>query len=185
MIKVIRCCLLIIFSFHANAENDASMLFNTINERLSYMEDVALFKAVNHLPIEDSPREKRVIASAQISAATQGLDSALIKDFFKAQIDVAKAIQYRYRADLLSQPRLDTPKDLSLEIRPHLIRLGDSLIVQLSNYIKKHGQIQANEFETFNSSIEHRYISDADKVRLFNALMQVDYLNKPDSNKLD
>lgn len=103
MKKVIGYCLFVIFSFHANAEeNAASTLFKTINDRLSYMEDVALFKAVNHLPIEDSVREKKVIANAKTSAASKGLDPDSVEAFFEAQISVAKAIQYRYRADLLS-----------------------------------------------------------------------------------
>ena len=79
-------------------------IFSTINERLSYMEDVALFKAQNHLPIEDIQRESVVINKAKVSASEQGLDPEIVKDFFQAQISVAKAIQYRYRADLLSQP---------------------------------------------------------------------------------
>ncbi|MCP3901424.1 MAG: chorismate mutase, partial [Desulfobacteraceae bacterium] len=53
--------LLAISSSQAWAEVTSEELFSTINERLSYMEDVALFKAQKHLPIENIEREKVVL----------------------------------------------------------------------------------------------------------------------------
>jgi chorismate mutase len=40
-------------------------LFQTIDERLGYMEDVALFKAQNRIPVEDIAREKVVLFDAK------------------------------------------------------------------------------------------------------------------------
>jgi len=42
----------VIFSHQAIAEVTSSELFTAISERLGYMEDVALYKARNHLAIE-------------------------------------------------------------------------------------------------------------------------------------
>ena len=107
-------------------------LFSAINERLSYMEDVALFKAQQHLPIENIERENVVLDKAKMSAFKQGLDPDSIEGFFEAQISVAKAIQFRYRADLLFEPSVEKSKNLQNEVRPLLLELGDQIIKNIS-----------------------------------------------------
>ena len=128
MKKILLFAAMLLFSHQASAEVIASELFKAINERLGYMEDVALFKARRQLAIEDIEREKIVIEKAKKSAQNKGLDPDSVEAFFKAQISVAKAIQFRYRADLLSQPTSREPRDLKQEIRPQLISLGDQII---------------------------------------------------------
>lgn len=49
-----------------------------INERLSYMKDVAGYKAENHLPIEDRIQEEKVINSAMAQAESLGLNGESI-----------------------------------------------------------------------------------------------------------
>ena len=97
----------------STAGPDPSAVFSAINERLSYMEDVALFKANHQRPIEDIKREAFVIEKAAKSAQEFGLNRESIVAFFTSQISAAKAIQYRYRADLLSQPSSKKPRDLT------------------------------------------------------------------------
>lgn len=46
------------------ADNPIGELFATINQRLSYMESVALSKRQTQTPVEDLPREQIVIANA-------------------------------------------------------------------------------------------------------------------------
>ncbi len=75
-----------------------------INQRLSYMKDVAGSKEKNHLAIEDLFQEEKVLSKAELEAEKLGLDGKSVKFFMQAQIDAAKAIQYRYRADWLSIP---------------------------------------------------------------------------------
>ena len=43
-------------------------LFGAINERLSFMQSVAAWKADNDKPVEDLPREKVVLDAARIAA---------------------------------------------------------------------------------------------------------------------
>lgn len=168
--------MLVICSPQTWAEVTSKELFKTINERLSYMEDVALFKAQKSLPIENIEREKVVLDQAKISAHIKGLDPAHIEDFFNAQIAVAKAIQFRYRADLLSQPSVVKPKDLQKEVRPALLDLGDQIIKQIMAYIKTHGSIDSTLFSEFDSSINIKYVTTSDKKLLFGALRKVKLL---------
>ena len=165
--------LLSLFSLQAAAEVTSAELFKTINERLSYMEDVALFKAKNHRPIEDIQREKIVIEKAKEFASQQGFAPEIIQDFFHAQISVAKAIQYRYRADLLSQPSSRQPRALDKEVRPALIRLGNQIILQMAAYCKNHGKFQQTQFTEFNEAITVKYVAETDKQLLFKALLKV------------
>ncbi len=110
--------LALLFSALTPNTQDAEALFETINQRLSYMKDVGLYKAQNQLAIENVERERVVLNSAKTAAAEKGLDADAVAGFFTAQISAAKAIQYRYRADLLSQPSQRQPLDLNAEIRP-------------------------------------------------------------------
>ena len=164
---------LMIFSLHSRADIESVELFDAINERLSYMEDVALFKAQKHLPIEDMEREKVVIEKAKKAAYDKGLDPHHMEEFFKAQIAVAKAIQYRYRADLLSQAATKEPKDLKAEVRPALLSLGDQIIKKIMLYVKANGSFDAELFAEFDAAINLKYVSTLDKKLLFSTLQKV------------
>jgi chorismate mutase len=173
MKNIFLVCLLSIVSLQVNAEVTSAQLFRTINQRLGYMEDVALFKAQNHLPIEDIQRENVVIEKAKVFASEQGLDPESVEDFFQAQIVVAKAIQYRYRADLLSQPSVRLPRDLQKEVRPALIRLGNQIIEQMAAYCNDHDEFQQTQLPEFNEAITVKYVTETDKQLLFKALLKV------------
>lgn len=95
---LIACCLT---SFPALADG-AAAIGELVNQRLSLMKDVAGYKAQQHLPIEDLAQEAKVLASAQAEAGRLGLEPASVRPFIAAQMDAAKAIQYRYRADWLA-----------------------------------------------------------------------------------
>ncbi|NQZ12021.1 MAG: gamma subclass chorismate mutase AroQ [Algicola sp.] len=158
----------------ANAnDNKATALFETINQRLGYMTDVALYKAQNQLAIENTKREIVVINSAKASAAEAGLDPARVEAFFKAQISAAKAIQYRYRAELLSQPIERLPLDLNKEIRPALIKLGHQIIEQMAGYVKQHGAFKPEQWAAFLKIVNQQYLSKMDKTRLFEGLLRI------------
>lgn len=75
-----------------------------INQRLSYMKDIAGYKARNYLAIEDLPQEEKVLSSTVSEADKLGLDGESVKPFIQAQMDAAKTIQYRNRADGLLLP---------------------------------------------------------------------------------
>lgn len=154
---------------------DSVVVFNLINQRLSLMQDVALYKAVNHLPIEDIERERVVLASSVENARDQGLDSASVVDFFATQILVAKAIQYRYRADILSDnfAGLHSPVDLNSVIRPQLIRLGGEIVGHMKSYLGNHGAFIQDDRELFHSHMLVAYLTGKEKELIFQSLLKI------------
>ncbi len=173
MLKKITLLVITLLSFSALANPTPSELFSTLNLRLSYMEDVALYKANNNKPIEDIGREQVVISKASQSAENVGLNKQSVVGFFEAQISAAKAIQYRYRADLLSQATSKTPRDLQKVIRPALIKLGKQINTELALYLNEGGKLTLQDWEAFKVALDSRYLSDADKQVLFKALSQI------------
>lgn len=173
MVKGIIVGLLCMVSLPALAAPSTSGLFNAIAQRLSYMEDVGLYKANHHLPIEDIAREEVVISKASESAAEVGLDSQSVEGFFRSQILAAKAIQYRYRADLLNEPTDRDPRDLKTVVRPALITLGEQINQEILTYLKAGGQLSDADWNEFSQTLDLKYLSEADKRELFDALASI------------
>jgi chorismate mutase len=162
-----------LISFNSIASVTSQDLFTAINLRLSYMEDVALYKAYNNEPIEDTKREAIVINNASISAEKEGLNKESVVDFFSAQISAAKAIQYRYRADLLTTSRDKKPKDLETVIRPELIKLGKDINTKIAQYLREGGSFTKDELEVFKATLKSRYLKESDKELLFDSLTKI------------
>ncbi len=156
-----------------SADNSATKIFTTINLRLGYMQDVALYKAIHHKPIEDRQREKVVINKAVIAMQHKGLNPDQGKSLIMALISVAKAVEYRYRADYLSTAPTHSPRDLNNVIRPALIRLTAQLIAQLAAYLQVHESFKQQQFSEFTKIINTKYVTMADKQLLFKALKSV------------
>ncbi|ENM3803854.1 chorismate mutase [Vibrio cholerae] len=162
-----------LISFNSIASVTSQDLFTAINLRLSYMEDVALYKAYNNEPIEDTKREAIVINNASISAEKEGLNKESVVDFFSAQISAAKAIQYRYRADLLTTSTDKKPKDLEAVIRPELIKLGKDINTKIAQYLREGGSFTKDELEVFKATLKSRYLKESDKELLFDSLTKI------------
>jgi chorismate mutase len=173
MKMIILGCLLCMSTMVSANDDKATALFETINQRLDYMTDVALYKAQNQLAIENTKREVVVINSAKASAAKAGLDPARVERFFKAQISAAKAIQYRYRAELLTQPIERLPLDLNAQIRPALIKLGNKIIEQMADYVKQQGGFKAEQRAVFLKIVNQDFLSKMDKDKLFEGLLRI------------
>lgn len=141
------------------------------------MEDVALYKAQHHLAIEDLTREALVIKEAGASAKKYQLNAASVEQLTSAQISAAKAIQYRYRADLLSQASTQTPRDLKKVVRPALITLSNELNMELAAYLKAGHKITNSDWGAFQAALNNPYLSESDKRMLFNALEHVDAIS--------
>lgn len=162
-----------LISFNSIASVTSQDLFTAINLRLSYMEEVALYKAYNNEPIEDTKREAIVINNASISAEKEGLNKESVVDFFSAQISAAKAIQYRYRADLLTTSTDKKPKDLETVIRPELIKLGKDINTKIAQYLREGGSFTKDELEVFKATLKSRYLKESDKELLFDSLTKI------------
>ncbi len=167
---------IVLLSFKSLSAADAppaNEIFAVINERLSYMEDIALFKTYEHLPVEDLQREQKLLDNMQTIAVQQGLDPKSIKQFFMVQIAVAKAIQHRYRADWQTDRPSRKPLGLQAKIRPALIHLGEQMIKQMAKYCNVYGGFNSGQSNTFENAITVKYVTESEKRILFNALLKV------------
>lgn len=156
-----------------NSRANKAALFNAINDRLSLMEDVALYKNQENAAVEDLAREEIVLAQSQSAAGELGLNTESIQEFFKAQIAVAKAIQHRHLADWQSTPAGREPIDLQSELRPALSELGDQIIQLIAVLVHADSKIVETDRSVFTDTISVRHVSNADKELLFNSLLRI------------
>ena len=111
-------------------------LLNSIAERLEIADQVALSKWDSHKPVEDKKREQEVIASVTAQAPSYKLDPAAAEQFFAAQIEANKLVQYTHLSDWQFQGKApDDPRpDLVQQIRPRLDELQKRLLQQLADF---------------------------------------------------
>ncbi|MGB3127216.1 MAG: chorismate mutase [Pseudomonas sp.] len=111
-------------------------LLNSIAERLAIADQVALSKWDSHKAVEDRPREQDVIASVRAQAPSYALAPATAEQFFAAQIEANKLVQYTHLSDWHFKGKApDTPRpDLVGKIRPVLDQLQKRLLQQLADF---------------------------------------------------
>ena len=119
-------------------------LLAAMDERLSLMIAVAESKRILGKPVEDLAQEAQVLEAAvqgvTEAARSQGrepLDIAAVRGFFKAQIEAAKAIQYK---TLEGAVAMSDPPDLVNELRPALGRISERINRLLLVAKIKHGE---------------------------------------------
>lgn len=142
MTSRLNLCLALTCSLLATAAcaNDApptlAPLLQSISERLTIADQVALSKWDSHKAVEDRPREQQVIAGATAQAATYHLSEEAVAQFFAAQIEANKLLQYaRLSSWHLQGQAPDTPRqDLAGQIRPRLDQLQKRLLQQLADF---------------------------------------------------
>ncbi len=171
MPKITLLALLFSCSVYAQAsEND---LISLINHRLAFMKDVAGNKAVHHQAIEDLTQEQNVLDATLAQAQQKGIDPTSIKPFIVAQMDAAKAIQYRYRADWLSVPENNwQPKDLKI-VRAEISQLSSEIIDRIASELYQHRNLSDISSEKFMNIINQKNLSKADKLKLLNTLKMI------------
>jgi chorismate mutase-like protein len=111
----------------------ADAVFEGIAERLSLMKSVAAWKRASGVAIEDRAREGVVLENAVGAAAAAGLDPAMARPFFEAQIAAAKDVQNCWigRWDANEAPPPEGAPDLKTEIRPALLELDCALLASI------------------------------------------------------
>lgn len=119
--------------FIAKEETSFQTLVHLVDQRLSYMKDVAAYKWVNQLPIEDVQREEIVLNKSMSAASKLGLDSLSTYSFFETQITLAKTIQQFWFDQWAKDGFVNyNYADLKTEIRPALLELGDDILKTLA-----------------------------------------------------
>ena len=109
-------------------------LVETSAQRLVIAEQVALAKWDSGMRVEDASREAQVIADAITAGESRGLDQATVSNFFRAQIEASKLIQYSLIAEWrrVGKAPDHTPVNLAITIRPELDQVEMELIAELA-----------------------------------------------------
>jgi chorismate mutase len=86
-------------AFGQSAIDPLRPLIVTAAQRLAIGKQVALAKWDNRTPVDDPIRESQVISAAVGDGALKGLDRTSVSQFFAAQIEANKLIQYSLLAN--------------------------------------------------------------------------------------
>lgn len=108
-------------------------LVETSARRLVLAKQVAFAKWDSRAPVEDPTREAQIIMSAAKEGQSKGLNRTFVSDFFAAQIEANKLVQYSllaawHRAG--GAPK-HQPISLTNDIRPQLDEIETALIAEL------------------------------------------------------
>ncbi len=105
-----------------------------IDARLLLARDVARAKWNTKAPIEDLPREQRIIDGLGQRARAVGLPSAWVESFFRAQIEASKTVQRGLFAQWTSAKAgpFEGAPDLAKDLRPALDELTGKLLNALA-----------------------------------------------------
>jgi chorismate mutase len=122
----------------ALAQNEVGQLQPLVEisaRRLIVAEQVALAKWDSGAAVEDAPREAQVIMDALKIGETKGLDRTSVSNFFKAQIEANKIVQYSLLADWrrTNAAPAHAPVNLVKTIRPELDQIQTGLIAELAH----------------------------------------------------
>jgi chorismate mutase len=119
--------------YSQDAIDKLQALVGTSVQRLAIAEQVALAKWDNRMPVEDAFREDQVVLSATRAGQSGGLDPTSVSNFFRAQIEANKLVQYSLLAEWrrVGKPPGHTPVDLASTIRPELDEVDKALIAEL------------------------------------------------------
>jgi chorismate mutase len=108
-------------------------LVRTSAERLAIGRRVALAKWDAHSPVTDTTREEQVILSAIKEGESYHLKRTFISDFFRAQIEANKLVQYSLLADWYRAGRAPSHKPIHLSsLRVRFDELKIDLIRELA-----------------------------------------------------
>ncbi|EPF3215182.1 chorismate mutase [Enterobacter hormaechei] len=159
----------------AASVNSATLpeLAEALNTRFEVMKDVAGYKAANHLPIEDLPREKNVLLKAEDAARDAMLDPQSIDAFVQTQMAVSKNIQYRYLDRWRLQPeKAWQPRPLA-EVRAQILELDNTILNLISRQIMTGGGFGDEQERILTQLLNDKQLSVLEKVQLIDALRKI------------
>ena len=172
------------------SDSELDQLLRLVDNRLQLMKDVAAYKFVNDVTIENEQRERLVIASAMTSAQHNQLNRESVEYFFRLQIQLAKIVQSGWIGSWRTEGRdtiFDSPVvDLGAEIRPKLISLGEQIIRQLPLALPElHDSAQfEHNLARVERSISSPFVSTGMKRQLLHALILIHTEPRPTTNML-
>jgi chorismate mutase len=121
-------------AYPQSATDHLQQLIETSAQRLVIAEQIALAKWDSGAPVEDAHREAQVMMSATRAGESRGLDQATVSNFFRAQIEANKLVQYSLLAEWRRVGKAPDHKvvNLSSTIRPELDQVDTALITELA-----------------------------------------------------
>jgi chorismate mutase len=129
---------------------------------LALAREVALAKWDTRSPVEDPTREAQVIAAAAKDGESKGLDRTFVSNFFAAQIEANKLVQYSllaewHRAGGAPKHR---PVNLTEDIRPQLDQIEAVLIAELveTRDIRTNASCQENTAKAVRKYLAHKHL---------------------------
>lgn len=112
-------------------------LIEAMSQRLDIANDVAQSKFYSGKPVQDSERERQVIANAEAQAAAYKLDKSDVRLFMTAQIEANKRVQYarlaQWHAD--ARPPEQPSTSLTTGIRTRLDTLQPILMEKYAAFV--------------------------------------------------
>ena len=124
--------------------------------------EVALAKWDTRLPVEDPAREAQVIMAAAKDGESKGLNRTFVSNFFTAQIDANKLIQYSLLAKWHRAGRAPKhpPVSLTEDIRPRLDQIEGALIAELveTKDIRANASCRDNTAKAVCKYLAHRHL---------------------------
>jgi chorismate mutase len=117
-----------------NVTNNLQSLVEASAQRLTVAEQVALAKWDSGSAVEDVPREAQVISGAVKVGELLGLNEVSVSNFFRAQIEANKLVQYSLLADWRRAGKAPAHEPINLvnTIRPKLDQLQTALLTELA-----------------------------------------------------
>lgn len=118
------------------APDELGRLLSHMQQRLALAEPVALSKWDSGKAVADPSREQQVIAAAERAAGDTQLERPWVAQFFNAQIEANKLLQYDFLHQWQRAGKAPgTPRQsLAAEIRPRLDTLQGELIASLAAF---------------------------------------------------
>lgn len=113
----------------ADPAQDIDRIVELSIERRALMRDVAAWKWVHKLPINDPEREDELLGRMRTQAQVLGIEPDALADFFQLQMKWARREQKRaFDAWEETHALVKATRDLTTELRPELDRIGAELL---------------------------------------------------------
>ena len=164
-------------------EAQTQVLAKLLDQRLSYMKDVAAYKWVNSQPIEDLERERIILEKSLSKAGQYQLDMVSTRSFFELQIELAKGVQEFWFAEWQQNGfAADKFQDLNTEVRPALVLLGDDILQQINQMAlwERSAAEVAHMRHLFFQELRTKGVTLREKMCLFDAVIRISKL--PDAH---
>lgn len=172
ILSILTCALVLAapLSFAKTTERDIYIL---ISKELSYMENIALYKEINHLCIENPSLERHIHKQITAYAEKVGLDVKSLHEYYLKQFLAGKSMQYRARADYLGRTQGKKALDWANEIEPKFKANSEEFMQAMVNFLKEGNEIEQKSFETFAEFLPNPYLAKIEKERMFAYLRKI------------